>query len=310
MASNARIRLPKERQKELIEKAKAKTGLSWSKFAQFFNLNAHYLSHELRNGICTLPIQTFERLCTISKEKYDNIAQIVPANWGQKKGGAKGGGGKPKKVKILADKSNDIAEIIGVILGDGHLEKSFRSGHYAVKICGGEDDLEYLASFVAPLFLRVFGKQLKNFRFKKAKGVMFYIHDKNVVFTLEHHGLKPGNKKDNDACVPPWVFENEAYLIACLRGIFDTDGTVFPKSANPRIPQLELTSKIEGIQRTFRQGLLQLGFKPSKWSKTDSPKCGLYAKGQVVKFSKEIGFHNPKHRRRFEDIEQKVDLYV
>jgi intein/homing endonuclease len=131
---------------------------------------------------------------------------------------------------------------------------------------------------------------------------MFYIHDKSVVFTLEHHGLKPGNKKDNDACIPQWIFENEGYLKACIRGVFDTDGTVFPKSTNPRIPQLELTSKINGIQRTFRRGLLQLGFKPSKWSRTNSPKCGLYAKSQVVKFSREIGFHNPKYGRRFQDI--------
>jgi len=303
MASNARIKLPKEQQKDLIEKAKAKTGLSWSDFAQLLDINAHYLSHELRNGVRTLPIQTFKRLCVISNENYDNDdVETVPSNWGQKKGGAKGGGGKPKRVKIMADKSDDLAEMIGVILGDGHLEKSYRSGHYAVKICGGEDDLEYLASFVSPLFSRVFRKQLRNFKFKKARAVMFYIHDKSVVFTLEHHGLKPGNKKDNDACIPQWIFENEGYLKACIRGVFDTDGTVFPKSANPRIPQLELTSKINGIQRTFRRGLLQLGFKPSKWSRTNSPKCGLYAKSQVVKFSREIGFHNPKYGRRFQDI--------
>lgn len=189
-----------------------------------------------------------------------------------------------------------------MILGDGHIEKSYRTGHYAVKICGGEDDLEYLESFVAPLFLRVFRKQLKSFRFKKAKGVMFYVHDKSVVFTVEHHGLKPGNKKDNDACVPAWIFKNTVYLRSCLRGIFDTDGTVFPKSTNRGIPQLELTSKIAGIQRTYRRGLLQLGFTPSEWPKTDSPKCGLYARSQVLKFSREIGFHNPKHGRRFEDI--------
>jgi len=303
MANSARIRLPRKRQKELIEKTKAKTRLSWSQFAQLFNLNAHYLSHELRNGVCTLPIQTFKRLCIISKENYDkDVAQMVPSNWGQKKGGAKGGGGKPKRVKILVDKSDDLAEIIGVILGDGHLEKSYRTGHYAVKICGGEDDLEYLESFVTPLFLRVFRKQLRNFRFKKAKGVMFYIHDKNVVFTLEHHGLKPGNKKANDACIPPWIFEKEGYLKACLRGIFDTDGTVFPKSANLEIPQLELTSKVKGIQRTFRRGLLQLGFKPSVWSKGTSPKCGFYAKSQIIKYVREVGFHNPKHKRRYDAI--------
>jgi len=301
MVTNARIRLAVERQKELIEKAKVKTGLSWSRFAQLLNLNPHYLSHELRNGVRTLPVQTFKQLCGVLNEDYGDAVETIPSNWGQRKGGEKSGGGKPKRVEILSGKSEDLAEIIGVVLGDGHLEKSYRTGHYAVKICGGEDDLEYLQSFVAPLFLKVFGRRLKNFRFKKAKGVMFYVHDKNVVFTLEHHGLKPGNKKDNDACMPAWIFENEGYLKACSRGLFDTDGTVFPKSTNPSVPQLELTSKVKGIQRTFRRGLLQLGFKPSKWSGSGSPKCGLYAQNQVLKFSSEIGFRNPKHRRRFED---------
>ncbi len=302
MASSARIRLPSKLQKELIDKAKAKMRLSWSELARLLNLNAHYLSHELRNGVRTLPIQTFERLSVICTENYSDAIEVIPSNWGQKKGGKKSGGGKPKRVHVLAGKSEDLAEIIGVILGDGHMEKSYRTGHYAVKICGGEDDLEYLESVVAPLFLRVFGRQLKSFRFKKAKGVMFYVHDKSVVFTLEHHGLKPGNKKDNGACVPDWIFEKAVHLKSCLRGIFDTDGTVFPKSANPAVPQLELTSKIPGIQRTFRLGLLQLGFKPSKWFGSDSPKCGLYAESQVLKFSREIGFHNPKHKRRFEGI--------
>ena len=306
MTSNARIRLPKDQQRALINRAKTKTGLPWSEFARLFSLNAHYLSHELRNGQCTLPILTFKQLCSISEEKYGkDVAKIVPSNWGQKKGGSKGGGGKPKTIKILSDKSDDLAEIIGIILGDGHIDKSFESGQYAAKICGGEDDSEYLGSFVTPLFLRVFGKHLKNFRFRKAKAVMFYVNDKSIVFTLEHYGLKPGNKKENDVCIPSWIFKNDSYLKSCLRGLFDTDGTVFPKSSNHNVPQLELTSKIKGIQRTFRQGLLQLGFKPSKWSDTDSPKCGLYARNQVDRFAREIGFRNAKHVKRFEGIVSK-----
>ena len=168
----------------------------------------------------------------------------------------------------------------------------------------------YLESFVSPLFLQVFGKQLKSFRFKTAKAVMYYLYDKNVEFTLEHYGLKAGNKKENDVSIPPWIFENDCYLKACLRGLFDTDGTVFPKSSNQRIPQLELTSKVTGIQRSYRKGLLQLGFQPSKWHGTKSPKCGLYSKNQVERFAKEIGFHNPKHGKRFESIVGKKYIYM
>lgn len=303
MTSDERIRLPKELQRKLINRAKTKTDFSWSELAKLLNVNAHYLSHELRNGKCTLSIFTFKQLCSISREEYaKDVVQIVPDNWGQKKGGSKSGGGKPKRVKILSGESDELAEIIGIILGDGHIDKSFQSGQYAAKICGGADDLEYLEYFVTPLFLRVFGEHLKNFRFRKAKAVMFYVNDKSVVFTLEHFGLKPGNKKENDVYIPSWIFKNDCYLKACLRGLFDTDGTVFPKSSSHNVPQLELTSKIKGIQRTFRQGLLQLGFKPSKWSDSDSPKCGLYAKKQVQRFVQEIGFHNPKHAKRYKNI--------
>jgi hypothetical protein len=262
-----------------IEKAKKKTGLSWSAFANLLNLNMHYLSHELRMGVCTLSASTFKQLCDITDEKLDeNVIEILSSNWGQKKGGIKGGGGKPKKTMILAEKSDDLAEILGIVLGDGHLENSHKSGQFAVKICGGEVDLTYLESFVSTLFLRVFGKRLKTFRFKTAKAVMYYLNDKNVEFTLEHYGLIAGNKREKDASIPSWVFENDGYLKACLRGLFDTDGTVFSKSSNHNIPQLELTSKVSGIQTSYRKGLLQLGFQPSNWHGTGSPKCGLYSK--------------------------------
>ena len=311
MASNERIKLPKEQQEKLINRAKTETGLSWSELAKLLNINAHYLSHELKNGKCTLAFSTFKQLCSISGEEYtEDVAKIVPSNWGQKEGGSKSGGGKPKRTKILSGESDDLAEIIGIILGDGHIDKSSETGQYAVKICGGEDDLEYLESFVASLFLRAFGKHLKNFPCRKAKAVMFYVNDKSVVFTLEQYGLKPGNKKENDVCIPSWIFKNENYLKSCLRGLFDTDGTVFPKSSNHSVPQLELTSKIKGIQRTFRQGLLQLGFKPSKWSESGSPKCGLYARNEVDRFAREIEFHNPKHEKRFESIVGKKHIYM
>jgi len=297
------VKLSKEAQRELIEKAKAMTELSWSEFAVRLNLNAHYLSHELRNGVRTLPFSLYKQLCSIVKGNVDDyMVDIIPSNWGQRKGGRKSGGGKPRETQILAQKSNELAEFIGVMLGDGHLGKSHRAGHYTVKICGGIDDLEYLTKFIMPLFSKLFEKRLRMFRCKGSKAVILYAYDKDVVCTLEHYGLKPGNKKNNDARIPSWVFSDNGYLEACVRGIFDTDGTVFPKSANPEVPQLELASNIEGIQETFRRGLLQLGFKPSAWSKGASPKCGLYAKNQISKYVREVGFHNPKHKRRYDAI--------
>jgi len=48
------------------------------------------------------------------------------------------------------------------------------------------------------------------------------------------YGLKHGNKKSSNVRIPELVFSDNNYLRACVRGIFDTDGTVFPKYTNPK----------------------------------------------------------------------------
>lgn len=90
---------------------------------------------------------------------------------------------------------------------------------------------------------------------------------------------------------------------SCVRGIVDTDGSVFPKSRNKSMPQIEVSSRIPNLRRDFRNGLIKLGFKPSNWSNgSNSPNCGLYAKDQVIKYYKEVGFSNPKHKKKFINI--------
>jgi len=53
-------------------------------------------------------------------------------------------------------------------------------------------------------------------------------------------------------------------------------------------------------KKRFDGVLLQLVFKPSPWSKAVSPKRGLYAKNQSIKYVREVGFHNSKHKTRYE----------
>lgn len=96
---------------------------------------------------------------------------------------------------------------------------------------------------------------------------------------------------------------NNKYLKACIKGLIDTDGSVFPKSRNKKLPQIEISSAIPNLREDIRNGLIKLGFKPSNWSKgRNVSNCGLYAKDQVLKFYKEVGFSNPKHTKKFINI--------
>lgn len=198
--------------------------------------------------------------------------------------------------------SEELAEFIGIMLGDGNLYYNQPSKIYFIRVCNHTiDDKEYRI-FIKNLFKKLFGEKFKPFQYKKTETVLTS-NNKNIFHLLEDYGLKRGNKKINNLGIPKWIMEEERYLKACIRGLIDTDGSVFQKSRGKGIPQIEISSKITKLQETFRDGLINMGFKPSNWSKgSNTPNCGLYSREQVFKYSKEIGFNNPKHMKKFINI--------
>lgn len=198
--------------------------------------------------------------------------------------------------------NKDLAEIIGIILGDGYIYS--KNGACEVVISShSEDDIVFLRSFVEPLVKNIFDVNPKYYFAKESKNVKLRIQSKKVVESLISVGLKPGNKLRNNISIPKWIFKNKIYLSACIRGLFDTDGSVFPKSAVRTLSQIEISCEIPALRESFRRGLLLLGFKPSNWSTgSNTPNCGLYARDQVFKYFREVGFNNPKHRKRFINI--------
>lgn len=68
---------------------------------------------------------------------------------------------------IIPDKlTPDLAEFIGIIIGDGHvaLYKSCKPGnsfsHYEIKVCGNLRDKRYYESFVQNLFIKLFNTKV------------------------------------------------------------------------------------------------------------------------------------------------------
>lgn len=195
-----------------------------------------------------------------------------------------------------------LASFIGIVLGDGYIY-SKNGGHEIVISSHSEDDVQFLKDYVDPLAQYLFNKIPKYLIDKKAKNIKLRIQSKDAVDLIINSGLKPGNKILNNTTIPKWIFKNKDFLRNCIRGIIDTDGSVFPKSTNKNTPQIEVSSRIPKLREDFRKGLMILGFKPSNWSKgSNTPNCGLYAKDQVFKYFNEITFNNPKHTKRFINI--------
>ena len=83
---------------------------------------------------------------------------------------------------------------------------------------------------------------------------------------------------------------------SCIRGLFDTDGSVFFQKRNIKI---EISSGIPSLRKSIEKAMSLLDFK-KKWTKSHGSvrRYGLYSKADVNRFINIIGFNNPKHKRK------------
>ncbi|MAH07571.1 hypothetical protein CMI38_04975 [Candidatus Pacearchaeota archaeon] len=125
--------------------------------------------------------------------------------------------------------NEDIAELMGIILGDGNIYVDESNGHYQLRITGHlSNDKDYHEKFIKDLFWRIFKKELKVKCYENRR--VLYYYGKEIICELLKLGLVSGNKLKNNINIPTWIFSNKEYMKSCLRGLIDTDGSVFPKS--------------------------------------------------------------------------------
>ena len=282
----------------MIEEAKRKSGLTWQELAQRAGVSKIYLKSDLRYERVLLPENVYKEFCNLVVKDYDKyIVDVLDPNWGRAKGGRIGGrSSKPKPVHLLVDRpSPELAEAIGIMLGDGN--SWTKTGYYYVRISGhSEDEREYLLNYVRVLFLKVFNIRFDVSTHNTAKELTLTKGSKDLVYTLEHWGFPPGNKKHNNIGIPSWIFESKEYMKSCVRGLVDTDGSVCPITGRD-YPYIWFSSSIPNLRKTFTLVMETLDFKLAKWTGNGTPQTHIAKKSVLERYFKEIGFNNPKHKR-------------
>ena len=119
-------------------------------------------------------------------------------------------------------------------------------------------------------------------------------------------GIKAGNKIKNKVSLPKWVFSKRKFLQSALRGLFDTDGSVYRKYDN--YAQICFKFASYTLIQSLREVLIKLNFNPTKIQINHSSKGGpqwkfyLSRQGEIYRFFSEIKPANDKHVKRFERI--------
>ena len=204
---------------------------------------------------------------------------------------------------LISRKSPELAEFVGIMLGDGNCQVIKEKSIYQIRIFGHkEDDFEYLVHYISPLFEKLFGIK-PSLKFPREKNALvLFKQSKELVFTLQHFGIKAGNKTLNGTTIPKWIFEDKELLKACIRGLIDTDGCVCPKTTKHKTPTIWFNSASPKLRKSFEKAFKLLGYQVSKWSeknKGTAKQCSIGKSSEVLRYYKEIGFHNSKHRNRF-----------
>ena len=290
-----RIKLKKGKQKELLYKNKNQ--FTWKDFSKYLNVSESALV-EWSKEKNLMPLKVYRKLDPHNEYKKD-IIEIKKNYWGQIKAGLNSKGSL-KEIKI-AKKSKELAELIGIILGDGNIhyfKKGKKIGSYMLRIAGDKiNDYDYITRYVFNLIKRLFNVEPKIEK-RKSNEILVIVHSRRLVEFLIEHGLKSGDKIKNNTSIPQWVFEDKEYLKSCIRGLIDTDGCIY--SLKPKYPnyyQLSFKNYNSQLLKDVRRAFITLGYPISNISK--DIQIYLTQQKYLRKFYKEIGFSNKKHIKRF-----------
>jgi transcriptional regulator with XRE-family HTH domain len=204
---------------------------------------------------------------------------------------------KAKKVHI-PEFSEEFAEFIGIILGDGGINKN-----QITITLNSVDDKEY-SQFVESLVKNLFHIPIGTYQSLHALAKRLVISRTALVdyLTSDLVGLEKGNKVKQQVDIPQWVRSNEEYTKACIRGLLDTDGCVIihryqSKGKRYSYKKIGFTSHSYPLLRSVSAILshLSIGHRVMK----NQWEIRIEAQEEVRKYFQIIGTHNPKHLKRY-----------
>lgn len=197
------------------------------------------------------------------------------------------------------EKSEMLAEFIGTMMGDGCVTKrqiSISLHHI--------NDLAY-CHFVVKRMKQLFEVTPSVYHHPKDSVNIIVVSRSDLVKYLHELGLPIGNKVKQKFDIPPWIKESREYMIACIRGLVDTDGSVFThryrvngkmyaykkicfsSSSPPLITTVHQFLKNEGMHsRISRQGV----------------HVRIESVAGVKRYMDVIGPSNPKHWKRYKSM--------
>lgn len=188
----------------------------------------------------------------------------------------------------------ELAEFIGIMLGDGGM-----SAYQVSVTLHSADDYEY-SLYVKDLMGKLFGVTPSVYYRQDAKALNIVLGRKQAVDYLHSLGLVRGNKVQQKVKIPDWILKNESYSLACLRGLMDTDGSVYLHQYKVdgklyKYKKLCFSSASDALRKDVQFILHRFGSAAT----CSGTNVRIDSVHDVKRYMEIIGTHNPKHLKRY-----------
>lgn len=204
----------------------------------------------------------------------------------------------------------NLAEIIGILIGDGYIYR--KKNKYQIGFVGNPVTDRELFEKLQKMIFSEFNKITK-IKLRE-RGLRLVFNSKEICsFFINDLGIAYGEGKCERVQIPSIILKDWSLLKYTIRGIMDTDGTVFisKKPGIEKYPTIELTTVSHTLANQLRDSLIHRGFRVanirksiSKMSKRTAYRVPLHGKNNLQKWLNCIGFSNKYKEKRAMDYIQ------
>jgi len=319
-----RVVFPKGKQKEFLIKSRGTLKITWSEFADKLNIKCKNLEKNYRYEYSNLPYNIYKKICELCNlsekelEKYYGLEKKMLGSIITKKVYGKSRAKLPKlnikfksripyfdtknikfscfdkikKIKLPERLTPELAEEIGMHLGDGFLS----SKKFEYRLKGNKNEKGYYDNSIKRLYKNLYNLDLDMKEYESTYGFELC---SQAIWNFKNKILKiPSGRKDNIKIPELIKVEDTEILTSFLRGMFDTDGCVsfikkYTKFGN-YYPVISISLKSKELIFDIAEILEMLGLKP-KISFWEYWTISLNGYERLEKYSKLIGWSNPKN---------------
>jgi len=163
--------------------------------------------------------------------------------------------------EINLDENEEIAELTCIILGDGGIYSHEHSKKQELKVTLNRVDEQPYVDYVNKLFHNQFQCYLHVHPRKIGKTVDLRIGQRVIIDFFISKGLLIGNKVENQVRVPYWIKNDMKYLKKGVKGLFDTDGSIWVNSQSKSL-KLGFRNASLPLASDFKEMCESLKIKP------------------------------------------------